>query len=136
MQTDPSLLYKMTAQRTGKSEEKYKEIGSFVFKALAENIRRPKSLIIKLKGIGYWYLRKNRVEKTLELFPPDFENRPPDGEEWYHKLKVLQYENKIEIHEIFKERLKDYQEYLAEKARVRQIRNKTQKLIEPPNDED
>lgn len=133
MQTDWNQIYKLTAQRTGKSEDIYKEIGNFVFKDLAKNIKRPKKLIIKLKGIGSWYLRKTRVQQTVELFPPDFDKKPKEGD---FILKVLHYENKVEIYNLFKERLKDYDKYLEMKAEIRKIRNQTQKLLEPKTYED
>lgn len=136
MQTDHNELYKKTALRTGKQEEIYKEIGNFVFKSLSQHIKRPEKLIIKLKGVGRWYLRKNRMEQTLELFPPDFENRPKEGDGIYERLKILQYENKVEIYNLFKQRVEDYKKYVEQKSKIREIRNATQQLLEPEREED
>lgn len=132
MQTDHNELYRKTAERTGKSEDKYKEIGNFVFKALNSEMARPKTLIFKLKGVGSWYLRKTRIEKTVELFPPNFDKVIEQGDEWYHKLKVIQHENKIEIYNIFKERIEDYKRYVEQKSKIRKIRNETQQELIPP----
>jgi len=132
MQTDWNELYRLTAERTGKSEDLYKEIGNAVFRSLAANVKRPKTLIIKLKGVGSWFLRKTRIEKTVELFPPNFDKKPNDDD---YKLKILSYENKVEIYNLFKERIEDYKNYVAQKKRIQEIRRQTQKLIEPTNEE-
>lgn len=128
MQTDANETYRLTAERTGKSEDLYKEIGKAVFQELYNNIRRPKKLIVKLKGVGTWYLRRSRIEKTVDLFPPDFENKP---EETDYFLKILAYENKIEIYNLFKERIEDYKRYIDQRQKIRTIRNGTQERLNP-----
>ena len=128
MQSDWNEIYKLTSQRTGKSTERYKEVGNFIFKSLYTNVRRPKSLIIKLKGVGTWYLRRSRMDTAVNMFPPDFDKKPSETD--FH-LKVLKYENKIEIYNLFLERLKEYDSYISEKQQIRKKRNETQKPIEP-----
>jgi hypothetical protein len=113
MQSDNKELYKLTAARTGKSEQIYKDVGTAVFAALYKSLRKPKSIIIKLKGVGRWYLRKNRLEATVEGFDENKENtNEPDSKEF------LKYEDRLELHHIFKKRLEEYREFIK-------IRNET-----------
>lgn len=128
MQSDWKEVYRLTAERTGKSEQRYKDIGNFVFKSLYRHLRRPKSLITKLKGIGTWYLRKKRMEIVIKYFPPDFEKKPED---FKHPLSLLEYENKMEIYQLFQERLKEYDVYIEERTKTRKKRYETQTLLTP-----
>jgi hypothetical protein len=133
MQSDWKQIYKLTAERTGNSEQQYKDIGNFVFQSLYANLRRPSHLIFKLKGVGTWYMRKKRMEVIVNLYPPDFDKKPED---FHHPLALLQHENKVEIYKIFKERLKDYEKYLGLRKEIRSKRNESQILLEPPQGED
>ena len=65
MQTNHLDIYKMVAEEKGVSEQIYKDIGSFIFKETASMIKNPESLILKLKGIGSWHLRKKRMEMVI-----------------------------------------------------------------------
>lgn len=129
MQSNHLQLYKLTAEREGKSEQIYKDIGNTVFQELNGMLRRPKSLIIKLKGVGHWFLRKSRMEIVLEHYPIEG-NKKPD--ELSPQASIFKYENKEEIQNIFKERLKDYEVFLKIKKEIRLKRNETQRPIIPP----
>lgn len=130
MQSDYKQIYKLTSQKTGKPEQVYKDIGNFVFANLLKNIKRPKTLIIKLKGVGSWYLGKTKMEKKVNDFDPD---KPVRVNEWAESLGIFPHENKIEMINIFKDRLKDYEEYLDIRNEVREKRYKNQKLIKDVN---
>ncbi len=132
MQSNTKEIYKLTAERTGGEEQTYKDIGNFVFTALYRQLRRPNSLIIRLRGIGYWYLRRLRMQAMVDLFPPNYELTREDFKEDYEYLKI---ENKREVYEIFQKRLVDYAEYIKEKKEIRDIRNKTQFLLTEVDDE-
>ncbi len=133
MQSDNNQLYKLTAVRTGTAEQIYKDIGNYVFHSLYANLRRPKTLIIKLKGVGTWYMRKARMELTLSEFPVDFGKTADD---FKTDLGFLKYENKVEIHKIFKERLSDYERYISLRNEIRKKRYETQVLLQPFKRED
>lgn len=133
MQSDPKQIYKLTAERTGKSEQAYKDLGNFVFNNLYKELRRPKSLIIKLKGVGNWYLRKSRIEAIVNKFPPNFDKKL---EEYKHRLDIVKHENEVDIYFNFKQRLKEYEEYIQLRNEVRKQRNETEGLLESPNRED
>jgi len=134
MQTNHLDIYKMLAAETGRSEQIYNDIGSFIFKETARLLKNPTSLILKLKGIGSWHLRKKRLEivvnewtdrakvKTREDFTSDVSYN-------IYKEKHLQYLN-------FQERLKEYERYMSLKQEIRKKRNETQVLLEPDKGED
>jgi len=130
MQSDPKELYKLTAKRTGGDEQFYKDLGNFVFSTLYKSLRRPKSLITKLKGVGTWYLRKKRMQ---EFEGPD-PSKKPDESAYY--LAIIEYNNRLELSEIFVERLKEYEEYSSLKAEIRKKRNELQTLLERFKEED
>jgi hypothetical protein len=133
MQSDPKEIYKLTAERTGKSEQVYKDIGNFVFAKLYSELRKPKKLIIKLKGVGNWELRRKRMRIAIDMFPPNFERQKED---FPSEVEFLKNENKKELHQIFKERLKDYDEFIKLRDEIRKVRNETQTIIPPANRED
>lgn len=124
-------IYKQTSQRTGEDEQSYIDIGNKVFATLNKLLRRPPSLIVKLKGIGSWYLRKRRMEIIVNIFPPD-----PEKTEFESEYGILKYENKMELFKLFKARLLDYDKYLSIRNEIRTKRRETQKLLEPVNREE
>lgn len=132
MQSDWKKVYKLTAERTGEKEQTYKDIGNFVFHTLYKKIRRPQTLIIKLRGVGSWYLRRMRMRGIVEIFPPNFELTREDFDTPYGFLKQ---ENKVEIYHIFKERLKDYDKYIEIRDEIRKKRYETQHLLSPKGGE-
>lgn len=132
MQSDYKEIYRLTALRTGKSEELYKEVGNHVFSNLYSFLRRPSALILKLKGVGSWYLRRKRMQIIVDEFPPDFTKTVED---FTSQLSLFKYENKKEIYEIFVQRLKEYEEYILLRDEIREKRYANQKLLEPPNRE-
>lgn len=124
------MTYKLTSERTGKSELVYKDLGNYIFKEVHSCLNRPRSLIIKLKGVGFWYLRKKRMETILKHYPVDYEK---NREDFSSDIDFLKHEDKKEIHDLFKERLVDYEKYL--KIR-RKIKNGIEILLEPDKRED
>lgn len=128
MQSDHNQIYKLTAEANQKPEELYKLLGNFVFSALYKKLRRPKKLIIKLKGIGSWYLRKKRIEELVNLYPPKFKEFSENPGK-FEKLDMFEYENKVEIYNILKERIKDYQDYITERNLIRKKRYETQTIL-------
>lgn len=128
MQSNYKDIYKKTAERTGKPENMYKDIGNFVFAALYRSLRRPKTLIVRLKGVGKWYLRRKRMTDLLTLYPLQ------EKTEFKDENALWKYENRQEIHNIFKERLKDYEQFVDEKLTIRKKRYETQHILESKED--
>lgn len=123
----------MTSERTGKTEQVYIDIGNFIQKELSEQLRKPNTLIIKLKGVGSWYLRKMRMEIMLSYFPDYYEIE--GYSDFPSPNAFLNFINKQELYKIFKARLKDYEKYLEIKRFIRQERNKTQVILKPKEDD-
>lgn len=128
MQSDDKSIYDLTSKRTGKPTQLYKDVGTFVFSSLYEKLRKPKSLILKLKGVGSWYLRKKRMETLMSYYPEDYDKKEIDVE-IMSPLSILNYENKREMFLLFKERLAEYERYITLRNEIRQERFKTQTII-------
>ncbi len=128
MQSDDKSIYDLTSKRTGKPTQLYKDVGTFVFSSLYEKLRKPKSLIIKLKGVGTWYLRKKRMETLMSYYPEDYDKKEVDVE-IMSPLSILNYENKREMFLLFKDRLAEYDRYITLRNEIRQERFKTQTII-------
>lgn len=133
MQSNHLDVYKILGEDKG-NEQIYKDIGSFIFKETSKMINDPTCLILKLKGLGSWHLRKKRMEivvnewtdrsaiQTRDMFPSD------DSYNTYLE-KHNRYIN-------FQERLKEYDKYLDIKKEIRKERYKTQVLLTPTNTEE
>lgn len=134
MQSDYKQVYKFTAKRTGKSEQMYKDLGNFVFSELASNMKRPTHLIIKLKGIGSWHLRKKRMEIVVTEFPQ--RNEEKTKEDFPFEVAYQIYLDKKEEFKIFLERLKDYDQYISLRNEIRKKRHENTTLLEPSEGED
>ena len=67
-----------------------------------------------------------RMRGIVELFPPNFDLKQED---FNSPFGFLKHENKVEIYNIFKERLKDYDKYLEVRDAVRKKRHETQYII-------
>ena len=128
MQTNHLDIYKQLAQEKGKSEQMYKDLGSFIFKETSRLLKNPSSLILKLKGIGSWHLRKKRMEILISEWPEREKVRT--REEFGSDSGYDQYMEKHRLFKVFKERLVEYEQYLTQKAEVRKKRNETQTLVE------
>lgn len=117
MQSDPKEIYRITAARTGGNAQVYKDIGNFVMKATVDHIKRPNTLIIKLKGLGFWYLRKKRIDRILSYYPSYYEIE--GYSDFCSEYAFLNFQNKQELYKILKARQADYQLYLQKKAEVK-----------------
>lgn len=129
MQTNHLEVYKQLAAKTGKSEQVYKDIGSFIFKETSRLLNNPSSLILKLKGVGAWHLRKSRLEIVVNEWTDRSE--PPKRDEFMSEVTYKEHLDKHLQYINFKERLKEYERYLEVKRQVREKRHETQVLLRP-----
>lgn len=134
MQANHNDIYKMTAEKTGRDEQLLKDLGSFIFKETAQMLKDPKSLILKLKGLGSWHLRKKRMEIVVNEWTD--RSKVKTREEFTSDVSFKTYTDKHIQYKIFQERLKDYEKYLEIKQEVKKKRYETQTLLEPPKGED
>lgn len=128
MQSDAKELYKITAQRTGKCEAVYKDVGNFIQQELYTVLREPRSIITKLKGVGSWYLRKRRLEQILRCFPPYYEQE--GFSDFESERAFLTFVDKQKFYKNFKERLKEYEEYVLLKNQIRKEKHEFKQLLE------
>lgn len=129
MQSDYKQIYKELSQETSVSEQLYKDLGNFIFQETYNMLRSPTSLIIKLKGIGNWHLRKKRMDIVVSEYPDRGLVKTRD--EFESDLSFQEYLDKKKQYDIFVARLKEYDEYLKMKKEIRAIRNETQTLLQP-----
>mgnify|MGYP001386695513 CR=1 FL=1 len=133
MQTSHLDIYSMLGKE-GNNEQLCKDIGSFIFKETNHMMKNPDCLILKLKGIGSWHLRKKRMEivvndwTDLSVFKP--------REEFKTNIDYQEYLEKHLRYVNFQERLKEYEKYLSIKREVREKRYQTQVLLSPTNKEE
>lgn len=132
MQSDIKQIYKLTSARTGKQEDLYKEVGNFVQQEIYDQLKRPKSLILKVKGLGYWYLRKKKIEDFIRMYPPYYDIQGFDDFESEAALK--KFENKQELYLLLKERLLDYKKFLEKKEIIKKLRNEFVKVPKDKKD--
>lgn len=121
MQTTVKQVYKKVAESILYSEEIVKSIGDQVFETLLENFRTPPSLIIKVRGLGYFYMRKNKLEdqiKNVETILAKASNEEYKSSEIPELL-----EKKIKLKELLLERQKEYNQFLEKKNIIKKLRN-------------
>lgn len=133
MQSNHLDIYGMTAQKTGKDEQLLKDIGIFIFKETAALLKEPTSLILKLKGVGSWHLRKKRMEIVVNEWTDRAKIKTREDFNTDSAYKI--YLDKHEQYLLFQERLKDYEKYLSIKKDIRAKRFESQVLLEPKNEE-
>ena len=124
MQLNHLDIYKIVTEGKEEDEQLYKDIGSFIFKETSEKLKNPNSLILKLKGIGTWYLRKKRMEIVVNEWSHRAEIKTED--EFESEYLYLKYKQKHDQYINFKERLKEYDEYIKLRDEIREQRHKTQ----------
>lgn len=129
MQTNHQEIYTTLAKEKDKPEQIYKDIGSFIFQETAKMLKEPTSLILKLKGVGSWRLRKKRMDIIINECSDrglvrNREEFPSDASYNIYLEKYKQYHN-------FKERLKEYDKYIDIKKDIKQKRHATQVLLQP-----
>lgn len=116
MQADSPSIYKTVSEKTKEDLELVSIIGDFMQKEIANNLRNPKSLIIKVKGLGGWHLRRMRLKAS------------------YDRLKNYDYSKLVKLDEEVKEvmrqhvirmgeMLKEYDLYLEEKSKLKKIKD-------------
>jgi hypothetical protein len=116
MQADSPSIYKTVSEQTKEDLELVSTIGDFMQKEIANNLRHPKSLIIKVRGLGGWHLRRMRLKASYDRLK-DYD---------YSKLEKLDEEVKEVMRQHVKnmgEMLKHYDLYLEEKAKAKKLKD-------------
>lgn len=119
MQFESKDIYRAVANKTGEDLEYIEAVGNYIQKRLVEELKNPKKLILSVKGIGRWFLRKKRLqagyERLLDIDMSKYEEDTPHNK---NKKEVIQ-----KIIGIMKDRLDEYKLFLEKKSLVRQKKN-------------
>lgn len=118
MQSNIKTICKSLAKDKNLNEDLLKAVASSVFKELHDVQNLPPNLIIKLKGVGSWFLRKQQMERKIAFLEEEYKysTEPPPTE-----MVGKYWENKA-IKELLEKRLEDYKTYLEQKSNMRQRR--------------
>jgi hypothetical protein len=134
MQIELKNIYKNLSKNTNISEDLLSAIGSSVFRETLDTIKSPPNLILRLKGVGRWFLRKQQMERKIEYLEEYYkystgEIPDPIGKYWENKeLKdkleslLLVYDNYI----IEKKVLRDKRKELGFITEIDDIKSLTQ----------
>ena len=106
-------------------------VGDTVFKYTGEVLKNPPNLIINLKGVGKWYLRKQQMERKIEYLEDYYKYSTgvlpePLGKYWENK----------ELKEKLESLLPIYEKYLKEKKEMFELRRQLGFIKEVEIDEE
>lgn len=126
MQTELKSIYKELSEGDPDKELLYKKVGDFVFESTQKKLKEFDSLVVKLPGIGIWFLRKSRLELVTDVWTDRSEL--PLREDFESDIT---FNNHLEKHlrfSKFKSRLEDYKIFIEKKKKIKSIRRE---LIPP-----
>ena len=117
MQADIKTICKKLSKEKNLDYDLLKAVGDTVFKHTGEVLKNPPNLIINLRGIGRWYLRKQQMERKIEYLEDYYKYSTgvlpePIGKYWENK----------ELKEKLESLLPKYQEYLEGKKKNLELR--------------
>ena len=120
MQYTSIELYSDTSIKNDIPLHKVKFVGDIVFNAINNNLKEPDAIILKIKNIGKFYMRKNKLDSEIEYLQKHMLFRA-----LVHEDRV-KYERKLSI---LLKRQEEYNEYLEEKKKIKKIRHANQTKI-------
>jgi|694.fasta_scaffold00342_17 hypothetical protein len=133
MQADIKTICKKLSKEKNIDYNLLKAVGDTVFKETKKVLNNPPNLIINLKGLGRWYLRKQQMERKIEYLEDYYKYESgvlpePLGKYWENK----------EVKEKLEALLPVYEKYLNRKQEVRDLRVELgfTKIIELTDDEE
>lgn len=120
MQTVISKIYNEVALESELDPTIVKSIGDKCFQNLLKNFKKPLSLILKMRGLGYFYMRKNKLNEFLIKLD--------NSEERYNKEEFLQYETPVfiehrkELKQVLLDRQLEYGRFIEKKQIIKSLR--------------
>lgn len=133
MQTTSKELYKEVASTTNKDIKLIKSIGDTIFIATSNFFKYPPTLIGKLKGIGFWYMRRKMLDEYLKKNNNYYNTNIIRTFE--EEKSEKEYKRNKEQFDILIKRQVDYNLYKEKKEKIKAIRYQTQELQKPKNEE-
>lgn len=117
MQADIKTIAKKLSKETEYSYDLLKAVGDTVFKYTGEVLKNPPNLIVNLRGIGKWYLRKQQMERKIEYLEDYYKYSSgvlpdPLGKYWENKELKGNLESLLPV----------YEDYLFKKDQLRKLR--------------
>ena len=123
MQVQNNDLYSRIAFQHNIDINKVKFVGDTVFSNLASNMKRPESLILKIKYLGSFFLRKKKVDNEIRLLKTKI-----DKPNYFHiKGGIDELKSLLSILE---KRREEYDKYISKKGEIKKIRHANQKIVE------
>lgn len=131
MQADIKTIAKKLSKEKKMDYDLLKAVGDTVFKYTGEVLKNPPNLIINLKGVGKWYLRKQQMERKIEYLEDYYKYSTgvlpePLGKYWENK----------ELKEKLESLLPIYEKYLKEKKEMFELRRQLGFIKEVEIDEE
>lgn len=117
MQYTSKEIYKEVSEENNIPLNKVKLIGDIVFDELSKKIKSPNKIIIKIKGLGSFFLRKRKLENFIQ-------SENTKGELTDFKLV-----------ETLEARLKEYEIYVQKKQKMQKLRRNGE-IIKPVIEEE
>jgi hypothetical protein len=117
MQYTSIELYSETSIKNDIPLHKVKFVGDIVFNAINNNLKEPESIILKIKNIGKFYMRKNKLDSEIGYLQKLLKSDQADKLKHERKLSILL------------KRQEEYNEYLEEKKKIKKIRHAKQTII-------
>lgn len=136
MQITLNSIYEELAKERNQEYALIKNVGDTVFKSLLKNFKEPPTIILKVKGIGQFYLRHQRLINDLESRRDFYYNEENEKAIEVKKENLEDFLERKRKYKNFVDRLTDYATYIERKKEIREIRNKTQPLIEKRIEDD
>lgn len=115
MQYTHSELYEEVSVKNDIPLHEVKFVGDIVFNAINKNLKEPSSIILKIRHIGKFFMRKNKLEYEIILT----------------KKKIAEGNTILEPHlKRMEERLAEYENYISERDKIKEVRHGHQKPIQ------
>lgn len=114
MQANSTTIYNTVSTDCNLDLDFVTAVGDFMQKEIADNLRHPDSLIVKVKGLGGWHLRKVRLQNSfdnLSKVPMESLRNDESRESFVLYLQRM------------KERLADYDNYIKDKSQMKQLKD-------------
>lgn len=126
MQYTHKELYEETSQKNNIPLNKVKFVGDIVFGGINKNLDEPDSIILKIKHIGKFFIRRNKLEQEITLLKIKIDECTDEAKELTLRRRLARMQD----------RSAEYSNYVADKQRIKKLRHENQKPLESPLQEE
>ena len=130
MQTRINTIYERASEKNDLDYDLVKNIGDSIFMEWQKAMKDPPSVVIKVRGFGYFFLRKRVMQQEMEKIEGRF-----DGSKTPYPIESLEsrwnFLNKLKL------RWEEYKTYLESKDKIRKERAiQKSKIIKTKEEDD